>query len=89
MSRKAKSTKVKVAADSGRADEAAWPAWITTERIAETIAVWQPHSKEKLTEADAVEMLINVRRLAEVLRRACGPQPQAIQLQKAPCTRAA
>ena len=32
---------------------------LTKEQIEETIRVWQPHSKEKLTEADAVEIYNN------------------------------
>ena len=43
------------------------PKWITPERISETIRVWQPYCKERLTEDDAVEMLVNVGRLGEVL----------------------
>jgi hypothetical protein len=36
------------------------PPWVTQEMIAKTIRVWQPYYKEKLTEYDALEMLLNV-----------------------------
>ncbi len=62
---------------SSGVSDATLPKWITKESIAETLAVWQPYNKERLTEADAVEMLMNVRRLAEVLCRARQAQRQA------------
>jgi hypothetical protein len=43
------------------------PAWITGDEIAETIRVWQPNHKELLTPDDALEILVNVRNLLDVL----------------------
>ena len=43
------------------------PPWVKPERIAETIRVWQPRYKKLLTPEDALEMLINVRALLDVL----------------------
>jgi hypothetical protein len=45
----------------------AYPDWITPELIARTLHVWQKRSPTLLTEADAVDMLITVGRLADVL----------------------
>ena len=45
------------------------PKWITAELIADTLLVWQPYYKEKLTTADAVEIMMNVSRLYDVLCR--------------------
>ena len=45
------------------------PAWITPELVADTLRVWQPYYKEKLTTADAVEIMMNVSRLYDVLCR--------------------
>ena len=45
------------------------PPWITEEDIAETIAVWQPYSKTPLDEDDALEILVNVRQLLELMFR--------------------
>ena len=43
------------------------PAWVTKEEIAETIRVWQPYYKQSLDENDALEILVNVRNLLEVM----------------------
>ena len=43
------------------------PAWVTEEMIADTIRVWQPYRKEKITEVEALEMLMNVSRLFDAL----------------------
>jgi hypothetical protein len=42
-------------------------AWITDELIAETQRVWSPHYSRKLSKDEAVEILRNVKRFAEVL----------------------
>lgn len=42
------------------------PAWITSELVAETIDVWQPHYEEELTVEDAVEIVNTVGRLADL-----------------------
>jgi hypothetical protein len=42
-------------------------AWITDEAIADTRQVWSPYYGRELTDAEAVEILVNVRDLAEVL----------------------
>jgi hypothetical protein len=44
-----------------------WPKWITTEMITDTIQTWQPYSQTVLTAEDAVQMLVQVRRLNEAL----------------------
>lgn len=43
------------------------PAWITEELIADTISTWQPYYDEPLTEQDAIEVLVNVGRLFDLL----------------------
>lgn len=43
------------------------PNWITSERIEDTLRVWQPRYKQLLTAEDALEILINVRNLLDVL----------------------
>ena len=45
-------------------------AWITGERIAETQRVWGEFLSRPIPEDEAIEMLVNVRRLAEVLAKA-------------------
>lgn len=39
------------------------PAWITAEKIRETMWVWQPYSDTPITVDDALEILTNVREL--------------------------
>lgn len=46
----------------------ATPAWVTTALVQRTLAVWQPRYPQKLTVADAVEVLVTVGRLFGVLR---------------------
>lgn len=48
---------------------AATPAWITPELVAHTLRVWQPYYRERLTVADAVDIIVRVGRLCEVLSR--------------------
>lgn len=43
------------------------PKWITPEKIEDTLRVWQPRYKQLLTADDALEILINVRNLLDVL----------------------
>ena len=43
------------------------PKWITQEEIEDTLRVWQPRYKQLLTADDALEILINVRNLLDVL----------------------
>lgn len=45
-------------------------AWITDEAIADTRRVWSPYYGRELTEVEAVEILMNVRNLADVLVQA-------------------
>lgn len=45
-------------------------AWIDDEAVADTIAVWAPYYGGKLTEAEAVEILMNVKNLVDVLIQA-------------------
>ena len=44
------------------------PSWITSELIAETIRVWQPKYQKPLSPDDAVEILVNVGRLLEIIQ---------------------
>ena len=43
------------------------PAWITPELIAQTLDVWQPYYRNRLTEQDAVDILLGVGRLFDAL----------------------
>ena len=45
-------------------------AWITDEAIADTRRVWSPYYGRELSDGEAVEILMNVRSLAEVLVQA-------------------
>jgi hypothetical protein len=45
------------------------PEWMSEELIRDTARVWSSHSGQPISRADAVEILTNVRRLAEVLLR--------------------
>jgi hypothetical protein len=46
------------------------PAWISEERLAETRQVWSQAYERKIDDDEALEILANVRRLAEVLWKA-------------------
>ena len=46
------------------------PAWIEDEAVARTKEVWSRFLGRPVEDGEAVEMLVNVRRLAEVLIRA-------------------
>jgi hypothetical protein len=43
------------------------PSWISAELIAETLRVWQPYYAETLTSIDALDMILNVSRLVDVI----------------------
>jgi len=43
---------------------AAHPKWMTRELVAETIRVWSATLRREVTEPEAVEMLMSVRRLS-------------------------
>jgi hypothetical protein len=43
------------------------PSWLSPERIAEARRVWSKTYERVISEAEAVEILLNVRRLAEAL----------------------
>jgi hypothetical protein len=43
------------------------PAWVTEQLIASTLRVWQPFYNESLTAADALEILLGVGQLLDVL----------------------
>ena len=45
------------------------PAWITSDLVALTLKVWQPHYKEPLSPQDAVTIVLNVGKLFGVLWR--------------------
>ncbi|GIW76477.1 MAG: hypothetical protein KatS3mg104_1540 [Phycisphaerae bacterium] len=49
------------------ASESVCPDWITPELVQRTLSVWQKRSLTRLTEADAIEILRTVGRLADVL----------------------
>ena len=43
------------------------PSWVTSELIAQTIETWQPYYRDCLTEQDALDILMSVGRLFEIL----------------------
>lgn len=45
------------------------PAWVTSELLDQTIKVWQPYDQHALTAQDALEMMLNVGHLFDVLSR--------------------
>ena len=45
----------------------ALPSWISSDLIAETIDVWQPKYEKRLTERDAIEILLEVSALLDAL----------------------
>jgi len=44
------------------------PRWVTAELIEHTLRVWQPYYAERLSVDDALEMILNVAALGELLR---------------------
>lgn len=53
------------------------PAWITPELIEHTLRVWQPYYEEPLIPENAVEIIMNIGRLVEVL--SCGADHEAVR----------
>ena len=43
------------------------PPWITAELLADTLETWQPFYAESLTETDALEILLQVGQLVDVV----------------------
>ena len=43
------------------------PSWVTPERIEHTLRVWQPFYQDQLIPEDALEIIMNVGRLVNVL----------------------
>jgi hypothetical protein len=54
-------------AEVSRAVPPGSPSWVTSDLIAETIRVWQPYYRVPLTSQDAVEMIMSVGQLFDVL----------------------
>ena len=59
------------------------PAWITAELIADTISTWQPYYEGPLTPEDALEILLDVGRLIDLLEQphvqaVSGPRPGVV-----------
>ena len=48
--------------------------WITAELIGDTIATWQPYYAEPLTEQEALEMLLHVGLLRDLLEQVDGQE---------------
>ena len=48
------------------------PAWITPEMLADTLVTWQPYYDEQLTETEALEILLAVGQLVDLLGVADG-----------------
>jgi len=48
------------------------PDWVSGELVAQTLRVWQPHYKKRLTECDAIEILLSVGHLFDALGDADG-----------------
>lgn len=63
---------------SGADSRADRPDWVTAELLEATLGTWQPFYAEPLTERDALEILVDVGRLIDVLENSnektiCGP----------------
>ena len=43
------------------------PKWITPEQIEDTLRVWQPYYRQLLTALDALEIMVNVRNLLDLM----------------------
>lgn len=48
------------------------PRWVTPELIEQTLRVWQPYYESPLIPEDALEMIMSVGRLVDVLARGDG-----------------
>ena len=55
-----------------RSHSLAHPKWMSQELIEQTMRVWSVALRREVKESEAVEMLMNVRRLSEVARRNTG-----------------
>ena len=53
------------------------PCWVTPELIAHTLRVWQPYYEIQLIPEDALEIMMGVGRLVEVLSR--GDDDEAVR----------
>ena len=53
------------------------PDWISPQLVEQTLRVWQPYSRQLLTVADAIEMILNVGRLSNALSR--GDRHEAVR----------
>ena len=45
------------------------PRWVTRELIATTLKTWQPYYTEELSPDDALEMILNVGRMTELVNQ--------------------
>ena len=48
------------------------PAWVSDDLVAQTLEVWQPRYGRRLTECDAIEILLSVGHLFDALGDADG-----------------
>ncbi len=46
------------------------PSWVTAELIAQTVETWQPYYRQVLTAQDALDILLGVGRLFDILQGA-------------------
>lgn len=53
------------------------PCWVTLELIEHTLRVWQPYYEIQLISEDALEIIMGVGRLVEVL--SCGDDDEAVR----------
>jgi hypothetical protein len=53
------------------------PPWVTPDLIAHTLRVWQPFYRNQLISEDALEIIMNVGRMAGIL--SCGDSHEAIR----------
>lgn len=53
------------------------PSWVTVELIAQTLRVWQPYYPQQLIPEDALDMILNVGRIVQVLQR--GDDDEAVR----------
>ena len=60
-------TMYRIDATTSEATQTVYPAWISHDLIADTLATWQPYYSEELTEREAVAILQSVGRLIDVL----------------------
>jgi hypothetical protein len=53
--------------ENDNAAQLAAPAWATPELLADTLETWQPYYSQRLTVADALDILLSVSRLIDAL----------------------